>query len=310
MSVDVLLATYNNAAYIKPMMDSLLGQTNREFRLLVSDDASTDATYEILQHYVDRFGGRMQLIRREIQSGSAKQNFASIIAQSTADYIMFADGDDVWDNNKVELQLSVLSTFEGQLGTKTPIYLFSDVRIVDHEGEPKHSSHWNYKKIDPTRMKTLGRLLMAPPMLGCASACNRALIEAATPIPLDKVTGHDWWLLLVAHCLGYVKHMDLTLMDYRIHGSNASTPMKISLLNAIRRSRDIQKIRRGLDWRRKQAEALIEHLASRLNARDRSTLEAFARIDRRNWVARRWALASNDLLYLDPWRNVASFLFL
>ena len=41
-TVDILLATYNGEKYIVEQIESILNQTHKEFRLLISDDGSTD----------------------------------------------------------------------------------------------------------------------------------------------------------------------------------------------------------------------------------------------------------------------------
>ena len=52
--VDILLATYNGEKYLKEQLDSILSQTYSEFRLLISDDASTDNTKKILEEYTEK----------------------------------------------------------------------------------------------------------------------------------------------------------------------------------------------------------------------------------------------------------------
>ena len=47
--IDILLATYNGETFIKEQIDSILNQTYSEFRLLISDDNSTDKTKEIIK---------------------------------------------------------------------------------------------------------------------------------------------------------------------------------------------------------------------------------------------------------------------
>jgi len=50
-SVDILLATYNGEKYLKEQIESILNQTYSDFRLLISDDCSSDNTKEILKEY-------------------------------------------------------------------------------------------------------------------------------------------------------------------------------------------------------------------------------------------------------------------
>ena len=49
--VDILLATYNGEKYLEAQLDSILSQTYTNFRLLISDDSSTDSTKDILEKY-------------------------------------------------------------------------------------------------------------------------------------------------------------------------------------------------------------------------------------------------------------------
>ena len=51
--VTVLLFSYNHEKFIRACMDSVLAQTFRDFELIVIDDCSTDATWEIVQSGVD-----------------------------------------------------------------------------------------------------------------------------------------------------------------------------------------------------------------------------------------------------------------
>lgn len=50
-NVDVLMATYNGEKYIAEQIESILNQTYKSFKLIISDDCSNDNTLEIIQHY-------------------------------------------------------------------------------------------------------------------------------------------------------------------------------------------------------------------------------------------------------------------
>ena len=50
-TVDVLLATYNGEKYIREQIESILNQTYKNIRLIISDDCSKDNTPEILKEY-------------------------------------------------------------------------------------------------------------------------------------------------------------------------------------------------------------------------------------------------------------------
>ena len=64
--VDILLATYNGEQYLKEQLDSILDQSYNEFRLLISDDASTDDTVRILKEYEEKDNRITVFFQKEI----------------------------------------------------------------------------------------------------------------------------------------------------------------------------------------------------------------------------------------------------
>ena len=69
--VDILLATYNGEKYIREQIDSILNQTYKEFRLLISDDGSTDGTRDILNEYKAK-DDRIEIFMQEENLGVVK----------------------------------------------------------------------------------------------------------------------------------------------------------------------------------------------------------------------------------------------
>ena len=47
--IDILMATYNGEKYLKEQIESILNQTYKNIRLIISDDASKDSTPQILE---------------------------------------------------------------------------------------------------------------------------------------------------------------------------------------------------------------------------------------------------------------------
>ena len=71
MSIDILMATYNGEKYIAEQIESILGQTAGDWRLLICDDCSRDSTAEIIKKYRYHNKGRIFLYENEKNSGSA-----------------------------------------------------------------------------------------------------------------------------------------------------------------------------------------------------------------------------------------------
>ena len=65
LRICVLMATFNGASHLREQMDSILNQEGPEFSIYVSDDGSTDATWQILQEFANKFPSKMlvELVR-------------------------------------------------------------------------------------------------------------------------------------------------------------------------------------------------------------------------------------------------------
>src|SRR5438093_1473162 len=100
----ILLPTYNAAAWLGGAIDSLLGQSYRDFELLVIDDGSTDQTPSLLNTYKD---DRIRVLRHEHNSGLiASLNHGIDVAKGK--FIARMDADDVSHPRRLERQLAFL----------------------------------------------------------------------------------------------------------------------------------------------------------------------------------------------------------
>lgn len=91
--VSVGLPVYNGARHIVDAVDSILGQTFSDFELIISDNASTDATPEICREYA-RTDGRVRYYRNPTNRG-ALYNFARVFDLARGEYFKWAAHDDV-----------------------------------------------------------------------------------------------------------------------------------------------------------------------------------------------------------------------
>lgn len=115
------MATYNGEKYLRAQLDSILQQTNSDWRLIIRDDCSTDETVQIIKEYGLLRPEQILFIEAEQPSGSAQNNFFQLLQYSTAEYIMFADQDDIWLKNKIQLTLDNMHQLEQQFGKECAI---------------------------------------------------------------------------------------------------------------------------------------------------------------------------------------------
>ena len=213
--VDILLTTYNTKIeYLKMQIDSILQQTYKNIRLIISDDCSTnEEVREILKEYEQK-DNRIQLYFQPQNLGYTK-NFEFVLTKSTAGYIAFSDHDDIWYPNKIEESLKILKE-------KNVDLVYCDAKQIDENGKILHESYLRYKNMPILNEKYKKDIL--PFSRHIAIGCSQLLTKQVRNlmIPFSKNTiAHDWHSLYIANKLKGVYCIDKPLFEYRLHGNNA-----------------------------------------------------------------------------------------
>ena len=136
--IQILLAVFSGAQYLEEQIESLRAQTYSVWELLISDDGSSDGSLEIIDYYCN-LDSRIYLVLDGIVAGSAKRNFFNLLGLAKADYVMFCDQDDVWDENKIEVTLNRMREVESR-NSGMPILVSTDLRVVD-QNQSAYSGH-------------------------------------------------------------------------------------------------------------------------------------------------------------------------
>ena len=100
--VSVIVPLFNTERYIAEALDSILNQGYSPIEVVVVDDGSADAGPEIVEAY----GQPVRLIRQSNQGPGGARNTG--IKHSTGNLLAFLDADDVWEADKLEIQLAAI----------------------------------------------------------------------------------------------------------------------------------------------------------------------------------------------------------
>lgn len=221
--IDVLLATYNGEKYLKEQIDSILEQTYKNIRLIISDDCSKDRTPEILKEYQQN-DDRIELHIQKSNLGVVK-NIEFLLKQVKSPYYMLADQDDYWLPEKVEKSLEKLKKENVDL-------VFGDLEVVDKDLKTMYSSFNDYmlltrkinKYIDSYKVNYLYNCVT-----GCTVLAKKETIEKILPLPTNsKRLIHDHWIGLVVALNGKLAYIPEKYIKYRQHGNNEVGTEKIS----------------------------------------------------------------------------------
>ncbi len=123
--VSVLIAVHNSTKWLPRCFASLCSQTYTNIEVVCVDDASTDASLQMLQEYAAKYSF--------IKAASLNKNSGAAIARnealrlSTGDYIMMLDSDDWLSHDAIEKAVEVLDKYDD-----TGAVLF---RMMYHDAE-------------------------------------------------------------------------------------------------------------------------------------------------------------------------------
>jgi FkbM family methyltransferase len=104
----VIIPTHNHEKYVEKTIDSVLRQkTLFNFNVIISDDKSTDNTYEVIQKYKDILN--VTILRNETNLGPTPKMVYNVISKTKSEYVTILDGDDFYtDDYKLQKQVNFL----------------------------------------------------------------------------------------------------------------------------------------------------------------------------------------------------------
>ena len=209
--VDILVTTYNtNEKYLKKQIDSILRQTHKNIKIYISDDNSSDKKVaKILKEYEQK-DNRIKLYIQPKNLGYNK-NFEFLLQQSTANYIMFSDHDDIWYKEKVEKSLN-------RIKEENVDMVYCNCRQVDEDGIVIQDDYFKYKNVPLIKGKN--KLAISRCVgIGCSQIITKSVKDKM--IPFKKgVIAHDWLAAFIANEGKGMCYIEEPLFDYRLHGLN------------------------------------------------------------------------------------------
>jgi glycosyltransferase involved in cell wall biosynthesis len=217
--VSVILTSFNHEKYIREAIDSALHQTFTDFELIVWDDASVDASWDIINSYADR---RIRAFRNDRNRRPIYGVLKAIAEVASGEFIALHHSDDVWTLGKLAKQVAFLDAHP-EVGA-----VFSDALAIGEDGSPLADENHFYAHVfeqpNRTRHEWLrfffghGNALCHPSILirkACYADCG------AYRYGFGQLGDLDMWMRL---CLKYDIHvMADKLVKFRVRNNEANT---------------------------------------------------------------------------------------
>lgn len=306
-SVDILLATYQGAPYVREQLHSILNQTYPNFHIWIRDDGSKDGTKEIIHSIAQAHPNQVSLIP-SYENRGAKENFSELLKYGQARYVMFCDQDDYWFPNKIELSVNHIQQLENTYGPSTPLLVHTDLTVSKSDLSKQSHSFWNYTGLNPKK-DSLNRLLVQNVVTGCTMITNRCLLNLVQPIPPEAIM-HDWWFALTAAAFGHIDHLNKPTLFYRQHDSNNIGAKKYGIKKFFEwQLKAPSKERESLHRTYQQAKAFLNQYANLLNHSQKTLLEAYVSLENLPYFLRKKEMIKFKFFKQGYLRNLRTFLF-
>jgi rhamnosyltransferase len=210
----VLMATFNGEQWLRSQLQSIAAQQNVELSLMVSDDASSDGTVEVLRTFcAHRL--ELRLLQASVPSGSAGKNFIRLMLAadpSGHDYVALCDQDDEWHADKLSRAADCLVRSDAAGYSAAVRAFWPDGRVSILRQSPA---------------TTLADYVFEGAGQGCTFVLRADAFRAAQRLMerhrelLEPLHYHDWLLYALCRAQGRTWLFDARpCMQYRQHAAN------------------------------------------------------------------------------------------
>ena len=212
----MVIATHNGARYLREQLDSLAAQTLAPLEIIVTDDASTDDTLEIVRNFASESQIQFRIIENQ-QALGFRNNFLKGALAARGALVAFCDQDDIWDPNKLELCATYANDRSIALIVHTAVSVDASNRKLGLFSQGiKGSGVKPPLSYDPWLTFFGFSMVFRRDLLDIWSTKDRFLDFI---VPGHSIA-HDRWIMFLAQIVGRTVEIDRPLVRYRQHDRN------------------------------------------------------------------------------------------
>jgi GT2 family glycosyltransferase len=230
--VSVLMPVHNGEAYLSPAIDSILGQTFRDFEFIIVDDGSSDRSRDIIRDYA-RVDARIRPFYCEHRGITVVLNQG--VTAARGEFIARMDADDISLPERLAVQLRFLDE------NPSVVAVGCALDVIDPDGDSISVMRWPIEHEEIDRRLLIGQGGLPHP---AAMIRRQALLAVGGyreqyQVAQDK----DLWLRLAEH--GRLANLPTPLLRYRQHLRSISSVRQREQRLAVARAIEEACRRRG-----------------------------------------------------------------
>lgn len=203
--VTFVLLAYNQKKYIREAVEGALSQTYSPLEIILSDDCSTDGTYETMLEMATQYtGAKSIVVRRNKQNQGLIEHINSIILESSSEIVVLAAGDDISEAHRTERTADLF------LRDPKALLVHSNVSVIgDQAGLERLRPSVINSQIDAATIATSGNIY-----IGATGAIRKRLLDIYGHIG-EPDAYEDLVLGFRAVLMKGLRHIDEELVRYR-----------------------------------------------------------------------------------------------
>jgi len=134
-AVSVIIPMYNAEKYVAECLDSILAQTFKNYEVIVVNDCSTDSSCAIVESYIPKFDGRLNLYHMDSNTGSGAMPRNKGMMLSRGEYIQLLDNDDFLTKTALEELYTLAKDYDADVVYTAARYIFNNGQALLQKSE-------------------------------------------------------------------------------------------------------------------------------------------------------------------------------
>ncbi len=239
--VTFALFTYNHERFVADAMRAALAQDYHPLEIIVSDDASPDGTWRVIEEIAASYRGphELRIVRNPVNLGIGP-HVSKVGREARGELVVLAAGDDISSPSRTTKLVEAWIANERPDGA-----LHSAAR--ERRGDAKRGKVRRGLAADPTRttLDFYVRNGFRAIIHGATGAYTKSLFTSFPPLDADY---EDGMLTFRALLLGRLMYVDAPLVEYRVGEHNISRSLK---------RREPERIANWFDTMQRQMDAMM-----------------------------------------------------